>query len=118
MRPLRRIAVRTATNDGGWQVGVSISALAAKDVILRTGQPLDRVANRMAGLLAYVYFYDQRGGGVETANTEDKQGLGLSKRNQQRFAAQQMVVLLSALAHNVVVWGRNWLAPHQPRLAT
>jgi hypothetical protein len=26
-------------------------------------------------------------------------------------------VLLSALAHNVLVWARGWLAPHHPRLA-
>jgi hypothetical protein len=68
-------------------------------------------------LLAYAYFYDQRGGGVETANKEDKQGLGLNKRNKKRFEAQQMVVLLSMLAHNVIVWARSWVAPHESRLA-
>ena len=98
-------------------MGVIISALAPQDVIRLTQQPIDRVTDPMAVLLAYVYFYDQRGGGVETANKEDKQGLGLSKRNKKRFEAQQMVVLLSALAHNVLVWARGWLAPHHPRLA-
>ncbi len=68
-------------------------------------------------LLAYVYFYDQRGGGVETSFREDKQGLGLTKRSKKRFAAQQMVVYLGTLAHNVLVWARGWLAPALPRLA-
>jgi hypothetical protein len=95
---------------------VIISALEPRDVIVLTRQPIDRVNDPTAVLLAYVYFYDQRGGGVETANKEDKQGLGLSKRNKKRFEAQQMVVLLSVLAHNVLVWARSWLAPHQPRL--
>jgi len=116
VRPVRRIAVRCPTKAGGWAVGVIISALEPRDVIVLTRQPIDRVNDPTAVLLAYVYFSDQRGGGVETANKEDKQGLGLSKRNKKRFEAQQMVVLLSVLAHNVLVWARSWLAPHQPRL--
>jgi hypothetical protein len=116
-RSVRRVAVRCATKDGQWAVGVILSTLAPTDVILLTRQPIDRVQNPHAVILAYVYFYDQRGGGVETANKEDKQGLGLGKRNKKRFEAQQMVVLLSALAHNVVVWVRQWLVLHHPGLA-
>ena len=33
-----------------------------------------------------------------------ERGLGLGKRSKKRFAAQQMVMLLGALAHNVIVW--------------
>jgi hypothetical protein len=40
--------------------------------------------------------------------------LGSTKRNKKRFAAQQIVMLLGILAHNVVVWTRRWLAV--PRL--
>jgi hypothetical protein len=61
-------------------------------------------------LLAYVTFYDQRGGGIETSFKGDKQGLGIGKRSKKRFAAQQMLLLLGALAHNVIVWARHWLA--------
>lgn len=68
-------------------------------------------------MLSYVYFYDQRGGGVETEIKEDKQGLGITKRNKKRFPAQQMLTQLGALAHNVIVWARRWLAPHLPKLA-
>ena len=42
--------------------------------------------------------------------TSDKQGLGLSRRNKHRFAAQEMLVLLAQLAHNLVIWTRNDLA--------
>jgi hypothetical protein len=62
-------------------------------------------------LLAYVYLYDQRGGGVETSFKGDHQGLGNTKRSKKRFEAQQMVMLLGALAHNVVIWARRWLTP-------
>jgi hypothetical protein len=71
----------------------------------------------LAVLLAYVSFYDQRGGGVETAFTEDKYGLCLCRRSKKRFAAQQMVVYLTTLAHNVLLWAHAWLAPHLPRQA-
>jgi len=84
------------------------------DVIALTGQPCDRVRDPAAELLAYVSFYDQRSGGVETSFRNDKQGLGLTHRNKKRFEAQQMVMLLSALAHNVLVWARQWLLPQCP----
>jgi hypothetical protein len=69
-----------------------------------------------AALLTTVYRYDARGGGVETANKEDKQGLGIGKRNKKRFEAQQVVGQLGRLAHNVVVWARNWLAVDAPQV--
>jgi hypothetical protein len=50
-------------------------------------------------------------------NKEDKHGLGSLRRNKKRFEAQQMMVLLEALAHNLLVWVRGWLADACPRLA-
>ena len=81
-----------------------------------TGQPPETVFDHAGVLLAYVRFYDDRGGGVETSFKDDKQGLGLTKRSKKRVAAQQMVVLLGALAHNVMVWARRWLVAHEPKL--
>ena len=60
--------------------------------------------------------YDRRGGGIETQNKADKQGLGLARRNKHRFAAQEMLVVLAQLAHNVVIWTRNDLAQADQRL--
>jgi hypothetical protein len=116
VRPVRRIAVRCQKKNGQWGVGIVLSTLEPQDVLALTGQPLERLADPAASLLAYVYFYDQRGGGVETAIKGDKQGLGLTKRNKKRFAAQQMVMLLGSLAHNVVVWARQWLGAALPKL--
>ncbi len=110
VRPVKRIAVRCRRPGGKFAYGVLISALSAQHVLTLTGQPLSLLDDPAAVLLAYITFYDQRGGGVETSFKGDKQGLGLTKRSKKRFAAQQIVMLLSSLAHNVIVWARHWLA--------
>jgi hypothetical protein len=53
-------------------------------------------------------------GGVETSFKEDKQGLGITKRSKKRFAAQQVVAQLGALAHNVLTWAKRWMLPLAP----
>jgi hypothetical protein len=110
VRPVKRIAVRCRQHDGQFAYGVLISALSAQHVLTLTSQPLSLLDDPAAVLLAYVRFYDQRGGGVETSFKGDKQGLGIGKRSKKRFAAQQMVMLLGSLAHNVILWARRWLA--------
>ena len=92
-----------------------ISALAPETVLALTNPPTSG-ADDAKVLLAYVYCYDQRGGGVETAFKDDKQGLGITKRNKKRFEAQQMVMLLNVLAHNVLIWARGWLAARLPQI--
>ena len=117
VRPVQRIAVRCRKNNGQWAVGVILSTLAPDQVLKLTGQAADKANDPQVVLLAYVYFYDQRGGGVETAIKQDKQGLRTSKRNKKRFPAQMMVCLLEVLAHNLLIWARRWLAPHCPKIA-
>jgi hypothetical protein len=114
VRAVVRIAVRCPRRNGQWAVGVLIATLSPAAVLARTPQPESAAAEAAAVLRAYAWCYDQRGGGVETAFKGDKQGLGLAKRNKKRFAAQQLVMLLGALAHNVLVWARAWLAPAVP----
>jgi hypothetical protein len=115
VRPVRRLAVRCRKANGQWGVGVLISTLAPAEVLALT-QPQAGPNSTPAGVLhAYVALYDQRGGAAETSFKGDKQGLGLTKRAKKRFVAQQMVMLLGTLAHNVIVWARRWLAA--PRLS-
>lgn len=110
VRPVRRLAVRCHKANGKFGVSVLIVTLAPAEILTLT-QPEAGPNSTPAGvLLAYVAFYDQRGGGVETSFKGDKQGLGITKRAKKRFAAQQMVMLLGTLAHNVIVWARRWLA--------
>jgi hypothetical protein len=110
-----RIAVRCRKQDGGWAARVLLSTVEASDVLHLTGQPPSQLTDPQAVLWAEVSFYDQRGGGIETALKGDKQGLGLTKRNKKRFEAQQMVVLLGSLTHNTIIWARSFLAAPQLR---
>jgi len=116
-RSSTRLAVRCRLANGQWGVGVIVSSLPLADACVLAG--LDATAairDPTLALLAYVYLYDQRGGGVETSFKEDKQGLGISKRSKKRFAAQQVVALLGALAHNVLTWAKRWMLPVVPAI--
>ena len=95
---------------------VILSTLEPRDVILLTKQPVDRVGDERAVMGAYAAFYNQRGGTVEIEIKEDKQGVGMTKRSKKRFEAQQMVVQLNSLAHNLIVWSRRWLSVATPKL--
>jgi hypothetical protein len=103
--------------NGQWGYGVILSTLSAKEVLLLTGSYEQEENDPKAVLLAYVHFYDQRGGGVEIEIKEDKQGLATSKRNKKRFPAQEILIQLEALAHNLLIWARQWLTPNCPKLA-
>ena len=115
-RPLRRIAVRCRKKNGHWAYGIILSSLSPVDVLTLIGMPPQVAQASQTVLFAYVYFYDKRGGGVETEIKEDKQGLGTRGRNKKRFPAQQVLGQLEALAHNTLVWVRRWLAPHCPKV--
>lgn len=40
----------------------------------------------------------------------------MTKRAKKKFEGQQMVMLLGALAHNVMVWAREWLSKNDSHL--
>ncbi len=111
-----RIAVRCKKANGQWAVGVLITTLSEAEVV--AARKLARVCegDEHSVLRAYVYLYDERGGAAETTFKEDNQGLGHRQRSKKRFEAQQMAGYLTTLAHNVLVWVRNWLSPGAPRL--
>src|SRR6266700_5378160 len=90
--------------------GVLICSLSVEQVLTVLGRPRSQAADPVAVLMAYVTFYDLRGGGIETSLKGDKQGLGRTFRKKKRFEARHMLVLLGSLAHNVVVWARGWLS--------
>lgn len=107
VRPVRRVAVRSRKPDGTWGVGVLICSLSDQAVLHLTDEAMQPPSDEQV-LRAVVTLYDQRGGGIETSFKGDK-GIGLTSRNKKRFEAQQMVMLLGSLAHNVIVWAREWL---------
>jgi hypothetical protein len=116
-RPVKRIAVRCPKKNGQWATAVLITNLAEWPIRDLTAGPGKLGDQPGATLLAYAYFYDQRGGGVETSFKQDKQGLGLTKRNKKKFEAQAMLTQLNALAHNVLIWLRDALAETAPQFA-
>jgi hypothetical protein len=98
-------------------VGVVVASLPLADAGVLAGlDATAAISDPTLALLASVYLYDPRGGGVETSFTEDKQGLGISKRSKKRCAAQPVVALLGALAHNVLTWAKRWMLPVVPAI--
>jgi hypothetical protein len=93
-----------------------ISTLEPKDVLQLLGQPSSYVCDPERLGRAYAQLYDRRGGAIEIEIKEDKQGFGMSKRQKKKAEAQDMLVLLNVLAHNVLVWAKGWLAEEAPRL--
>lgn len=114
--PVRRLAVRSRTRTGRYQYAVLLFArLTDCEVLTLMGQrPTTDAASIMR---AYLHFSDQRGGGIESSFGQDKSGLGLTKRNKKRFQAQQFLMLLGTLAHNLLMWARRWLAAASPQAA-
>lgn len=110
VRPVQRMAVRCRRQDGSFAYGVLICSLSLEQLLAVLGHPCSQASDAARTLLAYVSFYDQRGGGIETSFKGDKQGMGLTTRQKKRFEAQYMLLLLGSLAHNVLIWARRWLS--------
>jgi hypothetical protein len=115
-REVRRLIVRWRKKNGQECFAATLSTLTPQQVFNLLGQSPKMLHDRQAIALAYAYLYDKRGGTIEIEFKEDKQGFGLTKRNKKRYEAQQMIVLLSALAHNVVVWSREWFSAEVPKI--
>lgn len=115
--PVVRVAVRCPQAKGGFAVAVLVSALLPHEVREVACLDASLQVHPQAELLAYVYFYDERGGTVEIEIKGDKQGLGMTKRNKKRMPAQRILTQLLTLAHNVLIWAKAWLAPAVPSLA-
>lgn len=114
-QPTRQLVLRKRKQNGKWSFHALIFTLTDLMLFELLGQPSPTCPCDEQILMSALHFYDLRGGGLETQNKGDKQGLGLSRRNKHRFAAQEMLVLLAQLAHNLIIWTRNDLATTNPR---
>jgi len=113
---VKRLAVRSKSTKGRWQYAVLLFAnLSDFEVLRLMGEHPTTDAATIMG--AYLHFYDQRGGGIESSFGQDKSGLGITRRNKKRFQAQRFLMLLGTLAHNLVMWSRRWLAQTSPQVA-
>jgi hypothetical protein len=57
--------------------------------------------------------YDDRGA-CETEIQADKGGLKMERRRKKCLAAQEAVILLTDVAHNLAAWVRQWMFSDQP----
>jgi hypothetical protein len=112
---LRRLVLKWTNSQGQSSYALLLSTLAPEQVISLLHLPAQLIDDPTAVACAYAKLYDKRGGTIEIENKEDKQ-IGLVKRAKKRFEAQQMIVALNTLAHNLLVWARNWLKPFVPKL--
>jgi hypothetical protein len=83
----------------------ALLAQLAPDDLPLSGDPL---------LLQLAYAYDQRSGALETFNRADKQAFGLHHPYTHSFYAQEILLLLAQLAHNLLIWIARRLRPHLP----
>jgi len=109
-QPTRQVALRKLKSNGKWLQQVVVFNLTDEMLFDLAGQPMPQSGTTGEVLFAALAAYDQRGGGAETQNKGDKQGLQLAHRNKHSFVAQEILVLLAQLAHNLLIWTRNDLA--------
>jgi len=115
-RPTIQVAVRSAKAKGGWSYHVIVSSLAPEQVIALSGRPPEAAWEAEPIIQAYADVYDDRSGPMEHSFGEDHQGLPLCKRHRRAFVAQEIMLLLLGLAHNTLVWSREWLAQGYPQV--
>jgi len=115
-QPTRQLAIRNRKKNGQWSYHVVVFTLTDDRLFWLARQPARNHPTPQQVLWAALHAYDLRSGGVETSNKGSKQGIGLTKRNKRRFAAQEMLVLLAQLAYNLIAWTRNLLAASTARL--
>jgi len=116
VRPVRRLAIRWRKRNRQLGHDLLISTLAPDEVLRLLGRPECEAHEPELVALAYAKLYDQRAGAIEIEIREDKQGVGINRRRKKRAAAQAMLTLLGTLAHNVLVWAREWLSRGEVRL--
>lgn len=90
-RATRQWVIRTPKDKGGYQYAVLVTSLSDLEPTI--------VADR----------YDGRAM-IEATFCQDKQALGLVKRRQHKWEAQQVVLLLARLAHHILLWSKGWLS--------
>jgi hypothetical protein len=116
IRATRQLAVRKRNKKGNWLYSVLVTSLSPQSLCWLAQQPTRRqLPPTDRTMWAFLHSYDRRGGGVETSIRESKQALGLNKRNKRRFLSQEMLVLLTQLAQNTLIWFRQAMTVIDPK---
>jgi len=64
-------------------------------------------------MIETVAHYDDRGA-CETEIQADKEGLKMERRRKKRLAAQEALILLTDVAHNLLAWVPQWMFADEP----
>ncbi|HEX2988267.1 MAG TPA: transposase, partial [Chloroflexota bacterium] len=90
VQPTVQLALRNLKKEEKWECHLLVSTLAAL------------TAAQLKAL------YNRRGGHPESSFQQDKAGLKLITRQKKSMQAQQMLIGLGQMAHNILVWARRW----------
>ena len=101
--------VRAQRKNGTWAQDLILSTLCAHDVLALTGQPSAQADNPGPGVVGVCVLLRcaRRRRGVRVS--AGQAGVRLCQRNKKRFAAQQVLDCLCVMAHNLLIWAREWL---------
>jgi Transposase DDE domain group 1 len=115
--------------EGGWKEGPTqgqLLAVLAPEEAPRYSRPTKTLLRRWSDQKGKLYtdyllstftdlsaeqmatLYDGRGG-MEVDIKGDKRGLGIEKRRKKSFFAQEALVLLAQLSHNLLAYFKGWL---------
>jgi hypothetical protein len=104
------VECRTSSSDKSLHYNVLVTN--APPTLLAQLAPQDLPLSGDLRLLQVAYAYDQRSGALETFNRADKQAFGLHHPYTHSFYAQEILLLLAQLAHNLLIWIVRRLRPH------
>jgi hypothetical protein len=89
-------------------------------LVLRWRTPSDKIKHAVVissiptwSMAETIAHYDDRGA-CETEIQADKGGLKMERRRKKRLAAQEALVLLTDVAHNLLAWIPRWMFPDEP----
>lgn len=116
-RQVRQLLMGYRKKNGHTAYRMLLTTLEPNEVLTLLGRVAELDQPAATVITSYAELYDLRGGTVEIEFKQDKQGIGIAKRNKKRFAAQQVVMMLGTLAHNVLVWSKQRIVKQAPKLS-
>ena len=107
-----------STREAGWVTMPHRYGRTTRQLAIRTPNPKKKssycyrvlvTSDMQAEMATILVDYDARGGVPESSFCQSNQGLAQRKRRKHKFVAQQMLTLLSQLAHNLIIWLKGWM---------
>lgn len=115
---LQKSSGEPATREVGWVTTVHRYCRKTRQLAIRTPNAKAKSGYRYAvvvttdltaSLETVLSDYDKRSGVPESVFSQDNCGLAARKRRKHRFIAQQILMLLTQLAHNLCLWLKQWM---------